>query len=49
MNVLHKMQDYLQQTMVVSQKRAQKTHTAEQAASRTERNAAYASGGEGRT
>ena len=48
MDVLHKMQDYVQQTMVVSQKRAQKTHT-EQAASRTERNAAYASGGEGRT
>ena len=47
MNTLHKMPDHMQQTMVVSQKRAQKTYT-EQAASRTERNAACASGGEGR-
>ena len=47
MNALHKMQDHMQQTMVVSQRRAQKTHT-EQAAPRAKGNAAYASGGEGR-
>ena len=40
MNALHKMQDYLQQIMVISQKRSQKTYT-EQAASRTNGNAAY--------
>ena len=34
MNTLHKMPDHMQQTMVVTQRRAQKTYT-EQAASRT--------------
>ena len=38
-NALHRMQDHLEQTMVISQKRSQKTHT-EQAASRTNGNAA---------
>ena len=39
MNALHKMQDYLQQIMVISWRRSQKTNT-EQAASRTNGNAA---------
>ena len=39
MNALHKMQDYLQQTKVISQMRSQKTYT-EQATSRTNGNAA---------
>ena len=39
MNALHKMQDYLQQTMVISQKRSQKTYT-EQSTSGTKGNAA---------
>ena len=40
MNALHKMQDDRQQTMVISQRRSQKTYT-EQATSRTNGNAAY--------
>ena len=47
MNTPHKMQDHMQQTTVVSQRRAQKTYT-EQAASRAKGNAAHTSGGEGR-
>ena len=39
MNALHKMQDYLQQTIVISQRRSQKTYN-EQATSRTNGNAA---------
>ena len=40
MNALHKMQDYLQQAMVISQRRSQKTCT-EQATSRTNGHAAF--------
>ena len=40
MNALHKMQDYLQQTMVISQRRSQKTYT-RQATSGTNGNAAF--------
>ena len=39
-SALHRMQDHLQQTMVISHRQSQKTH-AEQAASRTNGNAAY--------
>ena len=40
MNALHKMHDYLQQTMVISQRRSQKMCT-EQATSRTKGNVAF--------
>ena len=39
-NALHMMQDHLQQTMFISQRRSQKTFT-DQAASKTKGNAAF--------